>query len=1019
MTSKPLSRKQNAHSHFLSMLSRRFFILHTGIRLYLSYKIAQWIAKVKFKPPKNGNVEEERKELYENDGDRGVSVDAGVLKDEDKFWEDLHEKNALIAQVFEEFDDIPLAVASIVQVHKAKLRRDWKKKFGREADEDIDKDDLWHEYIGDLVMRDIQDLTTLVKFVGWAEPDWDFTPIVTEWTREVPKELDFRIESSNTTTIRDSLYEFSASQPEYSPLHTKVKFADPINALTTERILTMNYINGIKLSPETLTANNVNTDDMIREIIKSYAYQIYVLGFWNSDPHPGNFLIEKNDLGQFIPVLLDFGLTKRAERGEIVALSRILLAAKNMDFSGLLSGFQQLGLNVPSDDPQDVMDMVQFLFRRTSDLETTKREVEERFKEWAAKREENKKKEAEENIKKDKKLRKVKDAFPSVLIFFGRVMQLLRGLSLSMESQQNYLEIMTPFAQYFLEHGLSSDQRYGNLHANPASSPEEESIRTLVHDLIDEREILGIQVVAMQNGKTVVDIAAGVQGQFDPTFITHDTLFPVFSCTKPVAASVLHVLVQRGKLKYSDPVYLHWPDFVYKMSERVNNSATYQEIAEEIIQWKKNITVGHILSHRSGLHAVGTQLFSSDPWKITNFQEMCAEMELAIPEFDPNGTQEETQVYHMLSFGWLVGGLVEKVTGQSFSEVVTTELFKSLKIENEAYIGIPAGVDGRLAEVYCDFDEIKAALSKFAKRPATVTPTPQPASPTHLHPKRKFSFSTDTSERVAIRIDTSVAVSSSQANKKVSLIDLQRKYSHLAQNSRPPSPMSVGTTPRNSKAMTFESELQNAVGEWEIIEKEIWTTAAEDDESISNMKPKRTKSIISPILENVNPFATNPSFFNNLRVRRAVIPAANGHFSARALCKIIDHITMCQSNNSPNNNIFTPETVNLMRNGAPAPGSDDIEKGWGFGFKRFTLMPSKITEPTYTVYGHGGMGGSVVLSDLKTGVSLVVVINKLKMMEPTATIKLVEKIFSVFAEGKVKEWSEGADIGREEVTLVG
>ncbi|KAJ1561761.1 hypothetical protein HK096_003420 [Nowakowskiella sp. JEL0078] len=1032
-------------------LLRRLRIIHIGVLLYATYKIAQLKAKWLF---------------------RKHHTTPRSNEDEDAFWESLHEKNAKrvyetiitlqglwikagqylstrseilpsgyisyfrllqdaipsrgidvtknticqdfnlpsVDYLFEVFDDIPLATASIAQVHRAKLRKDWKvrlsTKFKAESGADSlteeSEEDLWvvikvqHLNVRKVVLRDINDLTLLIRIIGWAEPNWDFSPIINEWSREVPNELDFRTESKNTIIIRDALAQFSSKIPKSSPLHTNVSFADPVEKLVSERVLVMKYIDGFKLnSIEVLKANNVDIDEIVRQIIKSYAFQIYVLGFWNSDPHPGNFLVAKDKTGKYVPVLLDFGLTKRATQKEVIALSRVLLAGKNMDFTSLLSGFQQLGFNIPVNNPQSAMDVVQFLFRQSKDVRTTRQELEDR----AEQKRVNKNHEREGNTEKKQKIRNLKDAFPGILVFFGRVIQLLRGLSLSLESEQKYLDLMAPFAQYFLENGVTEDQRLGDLirlETTPPLSNTDFAIRKLVRDLIDEGEVTGVQVFAMQRGKVIVDVCGGVQGVFDPTPVKKDTLFPVFSCTKPIASLVVHKLVQNGILNYWDPVYLHWPEFVseaekWTASVSTDGDEDIASFGQKLLEWKKNITVAHLLSHRSGLHGVGAELFAFEPWSISNFEQMCQEMEMAVPEFDPNGTQQETQMYHILSFGWLIGGLVEKVTGKKFSDVLKTEIFDPLGIQNEAFIGIPAGVESRLAEVQCDLEEIKSLLkpsvANQAKYMRVETPPPRSYSPidegSESEPSTLIEFKKDATVRRLRSI---------------------RSF-HSAISSYTPRPASTAS-----------------LGNWE-------------EQQLGLQKRSQTleSNTGKSFLDSVNPFATNPSFFNHLKIRRSVIPAANGHFSAHAIVSMFDHLICCTlPNESFKSYLFTSDTVHQMRDGSPPikiggrfenDNSNDLTSGWGLGFKRFNavdlndLSSNSMTSPT--IFGHGGMGGSLVLSDLKTGVSVAVIVNKLRMAEPRATIRIIEMIMKLSAGIAVKEWREGADgIGREEVSFV-
>jgi predicted unusual protein kinase regulating ubiquinone biosynthesis (AarF/ABC1/UbiB family) len=114
-------------------------------------------------------------------------------------------------------------------------------------------------------------------------------PILPQWANEVPKELDFIIESSNTIEVRDAMEEHNKTGGYVpgDPLYLECAFADPILPFVTKKILVMKFIDGLKISDkEGMKAANVNVHQIVENIIKAYAFQIYVLGFWNSDPHP-------------------------------------------------------------------------------------------------------------------------------------------------------------------------------------------------------------------------------------------------------------------------------------------------------------------------------------------------------------------------------------------------------------------------------------------------------------------------------------------------------------------------------------------------------------------------------------------------------------------------------------------------------------------------------------------------------------------------------------------------------------
>ncbi|CAI7931140.1 unnamed protein product [Closterium sp. NIES-54] len=100
----------------------------------------------------------------------------------------------------------------------------------------------------------------------------------------------------------------------------------PAVVRATERVLVMEFVQGVRLSDlPALDALQVDRQVLLNRIARAYAHQIYVGGFFNADPHPGNFLV--SDQPPHLPVLLDFGLTKAVDHAKRVALAKMLLAA--------------------------------------------------------------------------------------------------------------------------------------------------------------------------------------------------------------------------------------------------------------------------------------------------------------------------------------------------------------------------------------------------------------------------------------------------------------------------------------------------------------------------------------------------------------------------------------------------------------------------------------------------------------------------------------------------------------------
>lgn len=185
----------------------------------------------------------------------------------------------------------------------------------------------------------------------------------------------------------------------------------------------------------------------------------------------------------------------------------------------------------------------------------------------------------------------------------------------------------------------------------------------------------GAQLAVYVDGELAVDLAGGIDGpDGDPT--TPETRHLLFSCTKPYAGVALHQLVESGDIAYDDRVVDHWPTFA------------------DANTTKAEITVEQVLSHTAGI-PYGPFDEAVDEW--SDWDAAVAAMEAIDPVYDPG----EQPAYHTFNYGWLVGELVHRVTGQPIEERVTERVFEPLGMDHTS-IGVGDG----------DPDEV-ATLSGF------------------------------------------------------------------------------------------------------------------------------------------------------------------------------------------------------------------------------------------------------------------------------------------------------------------
>ncbi|KAI3505559.1 hypothetical protein L1887_27691 [Cichorium endivia] len=221
-------------------------------------------------------------------------------------------------------------------------------------------------------------------------------------------------------------------------------------------------------------------------------------------------------------------------------------------------------------------------------------------------------------------------------------------------------------------------------------SDVEAKLRRLLLDLENADRIRGIQVCAYKDGQVIIDTAVGVMGTDDPRPVQPDTLFPVFSTTKGVTAGMLHWLADKGQLKLDESVANIWPEFG--------------------TNGKDQIKVHHILNHTSGLHNALAGISEDDPARFCDFDECVKQIAMVAAETEPG----REHLYHYFSYGWLCGGVIEHASGKKFQDILEEAFVRPLNVEGELYIGIPPGVESRLATLTYDTTEFRMFAGLYA-----------------------------------------------------------------------------------------------------------------------------------------------------------------------------------------------------------------------------------------------------------------------------------------------------------------
>ena len=177
--------------------------------------------------------------------------------------------------------------------------------------------------------------------------------------------------------------------------------------------------------------------------------------------------------------------------------------------------------------------------------------------------------------------------------------------------------------------------------------PRFEGVRTALAAQLDSGEELGAAIAVDLDGERVVDLHGGWRDEGRTTPWTADTLVNVWSCTKTVTSLAALLCVERGLLDVYAPVAEYWPEFAQN--------------------GKAGVEVRHLMSHTSGVSGLDQPAVVADLYDTATAAERFAAQ---APWWEP-GTASG---YHALNQGHLVGEVIRRVTGQSLTDFVASEL---------------------------------------------------------------------------------------------------------------------------------------------------------------------------------------------------------------------------------------------------------------------------------------------------------------------------------------------------------
>jgi CubicO group peptidase (beta-lactamase class C family) len=208
------------------------------------------------------------------------------------------------------------------------------------------------------------------------------------------------------------------------------------------------------------------------------------------------------------------------------------------------------------------------------------------------------------------------------------------------------------------------------------------AIEAAAAELVAAGTETGLQIAVRRHGQAIADVTAGLADPRTGAGTRPDTLFFAASAAKGVAASLAHVLAERGDLTYDLRLADVWPEFA--------------------ANGKENTTLRHVLMHTAGLPGLPPE---TTPTDLCDWDRMCATLAAAEPWWEP-GTRFG---YHALTWGFLLGETLRRATGRTVTELLTHHLTAPLGVAGEICFAVP-----------------EKLLPKMARQQASASPEEPP-----------------------------------------------------------------------------------------------------------------------------------------------------------------------------------------------------------------------------------------------------------------------------------------------------
>jgi ubiquinone biosynthesis protein len=417
----------------ITRLYRSYRVASTAARLYAMYKLPSRFRELTGKPPRS---EQERAALDDRASRillelafdlRGVLIkmcqaiatrsdrfppsfierlkqahDAAPATDFERIKAQIEQElGKPLTGLFARFDSVPLASASLAQVHAATLHD------GSEVAVKVQYPD-----IADIVRTDVANMQRACRIYERLDPQpMELLPLLKELATHIGYELDFEREANSAERVKKLFAN-----------NSRVKVPAIHRAFSSKRVLTMERLHGIKITEkQQLLDAGLVPREVLQDLMHIFVHMIMADGFFQADPHPGNLMVTKD--GEII--VLDFGLAKELPDGFGLGLFELMFSMMTLNEAAMIRAFKELGFATKTGDGTTFVAIAKRMLRRSDtgkfEGEFTEQMTDELF----------------DAIREDPVV-----SVPSDFVLVGRVFSLLSGIAHTLGHRANVLRAM-------------------------------------------------------------------------------------------------------------------------------------------------------------------------------------------------------------------------------------------------------------------------------------------------------------------------------------------------------------------------------------------------------------------------------------------------------------------------------------------------------------------------------------------------------------------------------------------------